>query len=61
MRQFILLPAVVLLSVVTLNGCGSSQPAVIEQTISQEELDKQNASYEAEMEEAAKDGGASEY
>ena len=36
-------------------GCSDSQPAAIEQTMTQEEIDAMDAEYEAEMEAAEND------
>lgn len=36
-------------------GCSDSGPTAIEQTMTQEEIDKQDAEYEAEMEAAEND------
>ncbi|KAA5546860.1 hypothetical protein FYK55_00040 [Roseiconus nitratireducens] len=54
--KLIFLPAVlVILCLGSSVGCDDSQPAAIEQTMSQEEIDKMDAEYEAEMEAAEND------
>jgi len=51
--SWLLLPAV--LCAVVFVGCSSSEPEVIEQTMTPEEIEAMDAEYEAEMEAAEND------
>jgi predicted component of type VI protein secretion system len=55
MKKFSAILLALFLCCGTIVGCSDSQPAAIEQTMTQEEIDKIDAEYEAEMEAAEND------